>query len=991
MNASSNPRAATTGGMLARLGFVEPDRAEQLLASPTLADCVSSEVLEAIADVAEPDLALLSLSRVLDAADDQVAAKLRAALATDPGTRDRLLSVLGVSEAVGDHLVRHPSDWEVLSAPAKRVGAGRVRSELLTAVGADPERAVPVAAGHGSEQLDALRREYHRQLIRIVCADVAEGLPFDSVAEDLSDVADAALETALAIAQSEAGSPPCRFAVIALGKCGGRELNYASDVDVVFVVASTSGDDDGAVRDGTRLATALMRACSATTREGSLWEVDAALRPEGKSGALVRTLDSHVGYYERWAQTWEFQALLKARPAAGDMELGRRYADAVSQFVWSAAGRPNFVDDVQAMRRRVEHSVVGAAAARQLKLGPGGLRDVEFSVQLLQLVHGRSDVMLRSPNTMRALEALSIHGYVGLKDAAQMAAAYRFLRTMEHRIQMYRLKRTHLVPESERDLRRIARSMGMRAHPQAQLESAWGSSALDARRLHEKLFYRPLLQAVARLDSGEARLTPDAARQRLAALGFADPASALRHIEALTSGITRRSAIQRTLLPVMLSWFADGPDPDAALLGFRQVSEALGGSPWFLGMLRDESVTAQRLAKVLGSSRYASELLQRAPEGVRILGSDDELVPFGREQMEVEALGAASRHDEPEAAIQAIRGIRRRELFRLSVGDVLRLTDVEQVGRGLSDVTMASLAGALSIAGKGRKPAVRFLVVAMGRMSAGEASYSSDADVMFVYEAVSGVQDEEAGQIALGLANEMARLLTLPSADPALVMDADLRPEGRNGPVVRSLDSYRAYYSRWSSTWEAQALLRAGRACGDGGLWKRFVQVINPLRYPDGGLASEQRREIRKLKARVEAERLPRGADPTLHTKLGRGGLSDVEWTVQLLQMDHAYAVEGLRTTSTLEALACAKDNDLIAEQDAEQLASAWTLAARVRNAIMLATGRPGDVVPGDARSLARTAHVMGYGPGESQELVEDYRRTARRARRVVERIFYGE
>jgi len=482
-------------------------------------------------------------------------------------------------------------------------------------------------------------------------------------------------------------------------------------------------------------------------------------------------------------------------------------------MVWSAADRPNFVEDVQAMRRRVEQNVPAKDADRQLKLGAGGLRDVEFSVQLLQLVHGRSDVMLHSPTTMYALEALATWGYVGREDASSLASSYEFLRTLEHRIQMYRLRRTHVVPDNDDDLRRIARSMGMRSDPVRELTDALRRHRLEVRRLHEKLFYRPLLNAVAKLDAGEARLTTQAAQQRLEMLGYSDPVGALRHLESLSSGVSRRAAIQRTLLPVMLGWFADAPDPDAGLLAFRQVSDALGSTHWYLRLLRDESLAAQRLATVLASSRYATDLLMRAPEAVVMLADDEELEARCREALVHEARAAAQRHDNPEVAVAAVRALRRRELFRTAVSEILHVAEVDEVGDALSDITAATIDGALEIAlrvverAKGSPLPMVFLVVAMGRFGGAELGFASDADVMFVYEPRG--DDHLAHEAALAVAGELRRLLMIPTPDPVLDIDAGLRPEGRNGPLVRSLDSYRSYYERWSATWEAQALLRA--------------------------------------------------------------------------------------------------------------------------------------------------------------------------------------
>ncbi len=223
-----------------------------------------------------------------------------------------------------------------------------------------------------------------------------------------------------------------------------------------------------------------------------------------------------------------------------------------------------------------------------------------------------------------------------------------------------------------------------------------------------------------------------------------------------------------------------------------------------------------------------------------------------------------------------------------------------------------------------------------------------------------------------------------------MLIDADLRPEGKSGPLVRTLKSYEAYYRRWSLVWESQALLRAEPMAGDRELADRFIELVDPLRYPAEGLGEDAVREIRRLKARMESERLPRGADPTLHAKLGRGGLSDVEWTVQLMQMRHGWAEPGLRTTRTREALGAAHAAGLIGAEEAQTLDEAWVLATRVRNAVMLVRGRPGDTFPSDPRELAAVGRYLGYVPGHVGELVDDYRRVTRRARAVVDELFYG-
>ncbi|NUP53199.1 MAG: bifunctional glutamine-synthetase adenylyltransferase/deadenyltransferase, partial [Catenulispora sp.] len=407
----------------------------------------------------------------------------------------------------------------------------------------------------------------------------------------------------------------------------------------------------------------------------------------------------------------------------------------------------------------------------------------------------------------------------------------------------------------------------------------------------------------------------------------------------------------------------------------------------------------------------------------------------------------------PEAAVAAARAVRRRELFRIAAADILGMLTVEQIGDGLSAVTAATLAGALQAATTAVETKIggplptRFAIIAAGRFGGRELGYGSDADVLFVHDPLpEGAGDDEgdaeqawgaaadsaaassaatdpatdstaapapgslasaikdidgasprpispdreraATDAAHAVANELRRLLQLPTPDPALIIDADLRPEGKQGPLVRSLASYAEYYRRWSVQWESQALLRAEPVAGDPDLGRRFIGLIDPLRRPEAGLDEDAVREIRRIKARVESERLPRGADKALHTKLGPGGLSDVEWTIQLLQLCHAHAVPALRTTRTRQALSAAVEAGLLTAADAEILDEAWIEATRVRNGIVLVRGRPGDSIPTDVKERASIAVYLDAL--NSEEFVDEYRRLARRARAVVERVFYG-
>ncbi len=769
---------------LARFGFADPRATARLLGPGTglgwwdartgAPDATGAEVVAALARADDPDLAVLALHRLVAVQDDPAA--LRSAVETDEGLRRRLVGVLGASAALGDHLVANPDEWRQLTTDE------------------------PAVLGTGFESIDDLRRAYRRALLRIAARDVTapthDGADVAEITAELSDLAAATLEAGLALAAADlpAGAAPARLAVIGMGKCGGHELNYVSDVDVIFVAEPATDDIDvdvdvtAALRTATTLATSMMRICQAVA-----WPVDAALRPEGKDGPLVRTLASHAAYYKQWARTWEFQALLKARPVAGDLALAREWMDLVTPLVWHAADRPGVVADVRAMRRRVVESLPARDAAREIKLGPGGLRDIEFAVQLLQLVHGRSDESLRTGSTLTAIRALTDGGYVGRTDGDALDHSYRFLRQVEHRLQLQRLRRTHRLPDDEHGLRWLAQALGFRGDTRAgaveRFHAEWSGHAREVRRLHEKLFYRPLLEAAANVTSDAVRLTPSAARALLEVLGFADPAGALRHIETLTAGVSRRAALQRALLPTILQAFADAPDPDAGLLAYRKVSDRLGQTPWYLRLLRDEGLVAVRFAQLLGTSRYVADLIGRDPEGLRLLADDAELVARTPEALRGLLGAAVQRHAaEPGPGVVAARALRRRELLRIASADLLGRLDAVQVGQALTDVTDAVLGAALKVAGRAvvrdkgwNELPVTIAVIGMGRLGGAEMSYASDADVIFVHAAAPGISDAEAAAAAAAVAEEMRRLLAAPAPDPPVGLDTDPAARGQAG------------------------------------------------------------------------------------------------------------------------------------------------------------------------------------------------------------------
>ena len=957
-----------------RWGFLEPDRAETAARAVEAMAGVIGRMCSATADPDQAFSAYVDLSAVCD---------LGRADPADPGWT-RLMALLGGSAALGRWLRRRPGDVDVFFDGGEPWGRGDIREDVLQRIDQDT----------AEEGVDELRWAFRRHMMRIAARDLSSEDPpaiVEAVCEEISDLDDAVVEGAIRLAErSVPGHEKVRFGVVALGKTGAREVNYVSDVDVLYLAEPEFVDGaplcspQEAVRIGTQLAAKVTNICSAYTAAGTIWELDANLRPEGAAGPLVRTLAGMRGYYTTWAKNWEFQAMLKARAMAGDLELAQEFVDMVSPLVWTAAEHKGFVAEAQAMRARVVALIPPTEAGREIKLSAGGLRDTEFSVQMLQLVHGRADERLRVPATLPALGALVAYGYVGRADGAELDKAYRFQRLLEHRLQVYSMRRTHLMPDDERALRRLARSVGMKDG--VQVMSAWRSSAKTVLKLHQKIYYSPLLEAVARIPTDEIRLTPEAAAVRLKALGYADSVAALRHIEALTQGMTRRAEILRQLLPALLGWFAAGPNPDAGLLAFRQMAEALGSSPFFLRALRDEGQMAQNLARVLSTSRYASALLQRSPTNVEILMNQQETHFPSGEELVAELSGVVTRYGGDPKAAEVIRATRRRELLRISMSDVLGNLDVTEVGARLSDLSGATIEAGLASARRLVEYPPEMAVIAMGRWGGREMSYSSDADLLMVLADSENPDDVRKGAQILAA---MRRMLKVPGPGPDLEIDVKLRPEGKDGPMARTLASYRTYYEKWAATWEFQALLRARHGAGSERLSKEFLALVEPIRYPRDGLTLVQLTEIRRLKARMEAERIGRGIDPRDHVKLGPGGLSDVEWTVQCCQLRHGFEVPELRVTGTLAGLDAAQDAGLILADDAEQLREAFLLASHIRNAIMLVRNKPSDVLPANASDLGQVAAVLGYDGGS--HLSDEWHRVARRARSVADRLFWGE
>lgn len=905
-----------------------------------------------------------------------------ARLREDPGLARAAVTVMAASRSLTRLLMTDPVAIDVLAALDLRPavpGGDEGGDEGGDGGGGD-------GGGRGEAALVAWKR---RELLRIAARDLLglDGLAVVGAA--LAAMARDVLEAACALAGvgPRPGSGPGSgggpgpgggaLAVIGMGKLGGRELNYASDIDVLF-----AGEADPLA------VMAIARQC---------FRVDTNLRPEGRSGRLILPLASYEAYWDRWARPWEFQALLKARPVAGDPVLGAAFDEAAARRVW---GRPFGVDELRelrSMKARAEDAVAAKGLAeREVKRGRGGIRDAEFAVQILQLVHGRQDPGLRSPTTLLALAELAAGGYVSGDDARTLEDGYIFLRTVEHRLQLEDEQQVHAVPANPEARSRLARVMGYRDGPRstalADFDADLRRHQAAVRSVHEQLYFRPLLEAFsagraapagAGGRAGGTAIPPEAIDQRLAVFGFADADRTRRRVQGLTRGLSRSSRLMSQMLPLILDWLSKSPDPDLGLLGLSTLVAHGGGLPALVATFRESPEAARRVCLLLGTGRLFLRRLEQFPELLEDLADAAALRPRRREDLLVAAERALGWRSGSAPRQEALQRLKQAREVRLAAADVLGLADVRATATALSELAEAVLQAAMDTVG----PSVPMAVVAMGRFGGGELSYASDLDVLLV-SATPG--DFEQANAAAGTLLRIAQGAT-PAAG-IYQLDLGLRPEGRQGPLVRSLEDHLAYYQRWGQTWERQALVRARPVAGDAALGEAFMDAVAPWVW--GGLSDEDVREIRRMKARVERERIPVREDPQFHLKLGKGSLSDVEWTVQLLQLRF-----GVRAPGTLAALGLLEDAGWVPAEDARALRDSYRFCEHTRNRLFLikasggvtgggAGGSGADALPAEPEVLARLARSLDTTAGD---LREQFRRVTRRARAVMERLFYGQ
>ena len=973
-------------------GWEDADRAERLGARiPAETGLPAAELLALCAASADPDGALAGSVRALSSRKDRYGGA---------ASRKALAPLVRISAA---------------SRFLAQIIAARPRLLDLLASSQFPERPAPLRASRCKNGVSFARRlRAHKQveMLRIALNDLS-GASIPDVTRDLSRLAERAFEAAVQFhyrrlcalhgppAERSAGGPS-GFCVLGMGKLGGEELNFSSDADVLYVY-----DKDGRTQGANpidhfafyaRLAeavTASVGSPGATPEGGFVFRVDLDLRPEGRSGPIVNAIRGLELYYESQGAAWERFALLKARPIAGDLDAGEDALRRLVPFVFRKYFDLKAIDEMRQLKARAEKEAARAPGI-DLKLGRGGIREIEFFVQALQLLHGGRDPNLRVRGTMKALDRLLYAGLISSRDRDELAEAYVVLRRLEHRVQMLAERQTHSMPEDVRENQRLARRTGYQDASAMSADLALHRSRVEAR-------FKDLLRVASGSGPSEdpraaAAADPDATPEQraaaLAELGFDQPDASAEELARLAQKRGTPFQQAQPLGAALVTELAAAPDPDQAL---RHLADLYGGlvHPHATSELLAQSPrTTRLLISLFGSSDYLSRQLLTHPELI------DQLVLRGaaalvRERADLrDDLANRLRPLSPldvEAALTELRRFRNEEVLRIALHDVAGALAVEQVSRQLSDLADACVDACFALARAeiekryGKRDA-EMVVLALGKLGGRELGYHSDLDLLFLYSSAGehGANHEYFARIAQKLISH----LTLPLREGFLYrIDTRLRPSGSAGPLVVSFDALASYHGREARLWERQALLRLRPVAGDEALFERaFAQVIEPSVYRPIDRAAAAK-ELLSMRERIERE-IADESPGRYNSKLGRGGLVDVEFAVQFLQLAHGADDPQIRSANTPQALGLLLEHGHLAAQDHAPLARGYRFLRRLESRLRIVRDRSVDRLPEGGAELLRLARRMGYsGPRAGDDLLSDYQRTAAGIRQAFLRV----
>jgi glutamate-ammonia-ligase adenylyltransferase len=974
-------------------------------------------VWEGAARAPDPLAFLLNLSKL----SDSLSQEELAGVLSRPESLPVLGALLGGSEFLADQIARRKDIFSFLFLEGgyrSRVPGEALLSEAIAAAR---------SSGTESEIKAALRRIKLREVARIAARPPAGLSPLAEVTEDLSSLASAALSGALEYARRQLtgryGAPridgrdgrECGFVVMGMGKLGGFELNFSSDIDLLYLYETDAGSTDGG-REGkpitfhqyfVRLSEMITRIVSEITEDGFVFRVDLRLRPEGTKGDLANSLRSAEIYYESWGQTWERAALIKARPVAGDMAVGEEFLKTITPFVYRKSLDFTSIEEIKEMKERINLASARARRGeRDLKLGAGGIREIEFFAQAYQLIYGGKNRELRVRGTLQALSALARQGLVSREEHDLLGEAYGFLRSLEHRIQVHQERQTHVLPQKEEDLDRLARTMGLSGGEAllSELERHTGS----VRAIYGRLFRGAAEEAPSEVPADVMALFfPDIeeeeATSRLKALGFSDPETARRNLASLRDGppYVRLSARARRYLgkiaPAVLARVVKTPDPDMALAHTERFLAAIGARTMFYAMLFENPRVIDALIRLFGSSRFLSGYLLRHPELLDTFLKQD-LAAIVKTKAELrrqlgEILAACT---DFEQEMDELRRFKNLETLRIGIHDLAGNLSLEEGMYQHSALAEVLLSDALFLARRevSRRFGVpiaseaageeesRFCVLGMGKLGAEELSYHSDLDIIFIYSRAGetvpapGADPSEFRKVTnheffAKVAQRLITLLTMVTREGYVYkLDTRLRPSGNAGPLVSSMAAFETYHEHSAHLWERQALLKCRFVAGDRQFGKTVEEKVARFIY-DRPLPAGAAEEIHRLRMRMETE-LGREHTRRLNLKVGRGGVVDVEFATQYLQLLYAPENPGLRSRSTLKALYELMRAGRISVEDFQALDGGYrylrALEVRMR--------------------LSRDASIEQFDPADlDREAMERYRMETERIRKVYLKV----
>jgi glutamate-ammonia-ligase adenylyltransferase len=983
-----------------------------------------------------PRLAENNLTRLIDSGGAKALAKIPTA------DLPHLFRLLGSSGFLSDVLIRQGKTWPELFLRQLKIAQKSVAAH-------SKELAATLNRFHSfDEACAALRRHKQREYLRIGARDLMPAVTLEETVRELSVLADASLDAAYrfsrAAVEQDFGTMPLpgsnapnRFAILGMGKLGGGELNFSSDVDVIFLYESDEGESTGGPKGKTdprsffaEVGKKIIQAMGQVTEDGFVFRIDLRLRPLGANGPLVQSVGSAMVYYESWGQCWERAAMIKARPVAGNRDLGGEFLKELQPFVYRRYLDYTTVDELRHMKMRIENELLsGDGKERNIKLGYGGIREVEFFTQALQLVNGGYVPDVRGPSTLPALAALARHKLISVAERDQLTKAYTFLRQAEHKVQIVQEAHAHSIPEGKDAEQAYARRLGYRRKGKLdERELFWRDyrrHTTIVRSVFDRLFYGAQKEIEQQGASATGSIWHDLDNRELIIkelthVGFADPANAYENLLAVRDGEVfappspKRLKVMRTLGPALMAEITGSGSPDRALFNLAKFSHRIGGRTGFLTLLAENPETMHLLITLFSDSQFLTDLFLNRPELIdTLIRVDLTRVEKSRSEMRGELRGAMVEFSDIEDKLNALRRYKTEEFIRIGLHDLGGSMELVSVLAQLSKLAEAVVDAALDlVVGElsdkfGAVPGGRFAVIGGGKMGAREIDYNSDLDLVFVYDAPEdamsrgGVQGKlPAHDFYVRVGQKLLTYLSAPTEEGvAYKIDMQLRPSGKSGPIVSSLDAYREYHRTASQLWERQALIKTRFIAGDGALGRAVEEIIARFAY-GAGLPSGGVDEIHHLRMRMERE-LAGENETRFNLKKGRGGLVDIEFLTQMLQLAHGHLLPKLRQRETLQALKALHEENILRRGEYPLLADGYLFLRRLDHRLRLERDQSIDAFEASPGRLEGIAKALGYGHAKplgkrkvsksGAKLLRDYQSRREKIRACYERYFQAK